>query len=125
MRHEKFYCFFFVFFLFFIFFSFILYFQVKGHQRVLSDSKEFHEVTKRDAQKQLEMELDILLDTVKEDDRKKALQKEMGRFSTLFGRFLQEDGPSVEWENIQKLPTDAVKDYSSLQSPSEDTVSIY
>lgn len=56
-----------------------------------SDSKEFHEVTKRDAQRHLENDLDRLLRTSTADQSKNAdLQKEMGRFSSLFKRFLQE-----------------------------------
>lgn len=45
----------------------------------------------------------------------------MKSFASLFGRFLQEDGPSVEWNRIEKLPEDAVKAYSSLQTPSNST----
>lgn len=44
----------------------------------------------------------------------------MQRFASLFGRFLQEEGPSVEWDRIQKLPAEAVKDYATL-SAAKDT----
>lgn len=43
----------------------------------------------------------------------------MGRFASLFNRFLQEDGPSVDWNRIEKLPQDAVKDYSSMKTPTD------
>lgn len=39
----------------------------------------------------------------------------MERFAALFGRFLQEEGPSVEWEQIQKLQEGAVIDYNTLK----------
>lgn len=95
--------------------------QVRGHQRVPSDSKEFHEVTKRDAQTQLEVELDKLLKT-SNDELKPFLGGEMTRFSTLFSKFLSEVGPSVDWEKIQKLPEDAVRHYATLSAPKEDQV---
>ncbi len=95
--------------------------QVRGHQRVPSDSKEFHEVTKRDAQIQLEVELGKLLNT-SNDELKPFLGGEMARFSSLFRRFLSEEGPSVDWERIQKLPEDAVRHYDTLSSPKEDQV---
>lgn len=47
----------------------------------------------------------------------------MARFSSLFRRFLSEEGPSVDWEKIQKLPEDAVRDYATLSLPKEDQVS--
>lgn len=44
----------------------------------------------------------------------------MERFAALFGRFLQEEGPSVEWDKIQKLPQDAVKEYATLSAPKDE-----
>lgn len=85
-----------------------------------SDAKEFHEVTKRDALRQLERELESLTQTAP-DDKKESFKDEMKSFASLFGRFLQEDGPSVEWKRMEKLPEGAVKDYSSLQAPSDTT----
>lgn len=98
--------------------------QVRGHQRNSSDNKEFHEVTKRDAQIHFEQELKSLLKTVPNDDLEKFYNNEMERFASLFGRFLQEEGPSVEWDHIQKLPAEAVKNYASLSAPKDsNTVS--
>lgn len=90
--------------------------QSRTHSRVPSDAKEFHEVTKRDALRQLERELENLTQTAPEE-RKEGFQDEMKSFASLFGRFLQEDGPSVDWNRIEKLPDGAVKDYSSLNIP--------
>ncbi|CAD7081969.1 unnamed protein product [Hermetia illucens] len=94
--------------------------KVRGHQRVPSDTKEFHEVTKRDALRQLEKELDNLLQTAPEE-KKAFLQNEMKRFTQLFERFLQEDGP-IEWDKIEKLPLEAVEDYSKLSAPKNDQI---
>ncbi|EDW05078.1 GH22478 [Drosophila grimshawi] len=94
---------------------------VRGHQRAPSDSKEFHEVTKRDALRLLENEVDRLLQTT-ESARRPALQAEMGRFADLFGRFLQEEGPSLDWNKIQKLPENAVMDYTNLKSPKNEQI---
>lgn len=98
---------------------------MRGHQRNASDTKEFHEVTKRDAFMHFEHELKALLNTIGCDELRQFKTKEMERFAALFGRFLQEEGPSVEWDKIQKLPTDAVKDYTTLTKPKDnDAVSI-
>lgn len=99
---------------------------MRGHQRNASDTKEFHEVTKRDALMHFELELKTLLNTISNDELRHFKSKEMERFATLFGRFLQEEGPSVEWDKIQKLPTDAVKDYATLSAPKDnEAVSVF
>lgn len=105
----------------------IIFFEkVRGHQRNASDTKEFHEVTKRDALMHFEHELKALLDTVKSEELKIFYNNEMRRFAALFGRFLQEEGPSVEWDKIEKLQADAVKDYATLKPPKdESTVSLF
>jgi len=67
----------------------LIFLQVRGHSRAPSDSKEFHEVTKRDALRLLEHDVDRLLETT-EKARQPALKAEMERFADLFGRFIQE-----------------------------------
>jgi len=96
-------------------------YQVRGHQRAPSGSREFKELTKRDAQIQLQHELDKLLGTVP-DARQPCVKKDLDGFAQLFHRFLQEEGPSVDWEHIEKLPENAVRDYSTLQQPSTDQI---
>lgn len=72
-----------------------------------------------------ELELKALLNTVQDDELRSFYDNEMVRFASLFGRFLQEEGPSVEWDKIEKLPADAVKDYATLKQPKdESTVSV-
>lgn len=63
--------------------------------------------------------MDNLLESISEPDRKNELRNENARFLQLFNRFLQETGPSVEWDRIEKLPPDAVRDYASLPQPEE------
>lgn len=86
-----------------------LYFQPKGHTRVPSstDLKVFKEVTQRDSLVQLEKEIVSLLKTTPED-KKDLVKSQFSAFSHLFQRFLEESGPSVDWDRIEKLPADAV-----------------
>ncbi|KAF4516819.1 hypothetical protein B566_EDAN006213 [Ephemera danica] len=91
------------------------------HQRAPSGSREFKELTKRDAQIQLNHELEKLLATAPED-QKDRISKEFEGFSRLYARFLAEEGPSVDWDRIEKLPSDAVKDYNTLTPPEESMV---
>ncbi|XP_018575661.1 UTP--glucose-1-phosphate uridylyltransferase isoform X2 [Anoplophora glabripennis] len=95
--------------------------RVKGHSRNPSDSKEFIQATKRDAMMHLQRELDQLSDK-SEPHRSEQARKEFDDFSKLFKRFLDETGPSVSWDKIEKLPPGAIKDYNSLESPTADTV---
>lgn len=62
------------------------------------------------------------MSTVDDEDRKHFLRNETSRFAQLFNRFLQEDGPSVTWDKIEKLPAEAVHDYTKLTQPPEADV---
>ncbi|EFA06874.2 UTP--glucose-1-phosphate uridylyltransferase isoform X2 [Tribolium castaneum] len=95
--------------------------RVRGHSRASSGSREFLEATKRDALNLLEKELDKLLSTAPDNEKEK-IRKEFDGFAALFGRFLEETGPSVDWDKIEKLPNDAVRDYSTLETPTADTI---
>lgn len=72
-----------------------------------------------------ELELKTLLNTVNNEELRSFYSKEMERFAALFGRFLQEEGPSVEWDKIQKLPQDAVQDYATLSAPKDEDIVSY
>jgi len=98
---------------FIYFYIFNFYLQPKGHSRVPSstDLKEFKEVTQRDSLVQLEKEMASLLATTP-DDKKDLAKSQFTAFSRLFQRFLEESGPSVDWEKIEKLPADAVSVYN-------------
>lgn len=82
--------------------------QARGHQRSPSDTQAFRERTKRDALIELQHELKKLEDTAT-GEVKEEIQRQFAGFTHLFKRFLQEEGPSLEWDRIQKLPDDAVK----------------
>nr|XP_053632273.1 UTP--glucose-1-phosphate uridylyltransferase-like isoform X2 [Cherax quadricarinatus] len=93
--------------------------EVFGHQR--SPSMEFKELTKKDAQIQLAQELQKLLVTCP-NSYKDVIQKDFEGYEKLFGRFINETGPSVEWEKIQKLPEGAVWNFSELRAPDTELV---
>ena len=52
-------------------------------------------------------ELDKLIDNAEKAD-KDYFTNEFASFSTLFNRFLEKRGPSVEWEKIRPPPEDMV-----------------
>jgi len=55
----------------------------------------------------MQRELEKLEATARED-KKTLIGRQFAGFQHLFERFLQEEGPSLEWDHIQKLPQDAV-----------------
>ena len=61
---------------------------------------EFQQLMRQDAQAALRSELDRLIDNADKEDRD-YLANEFNSFANLFERFLQERGPSIEWENIK------------------------
>lgn len=85
--------------------------QVRAHS-------EFHEATKRDALILLQKEVEKLVETAT-TCQKAQVHKELKGFESLFERFLDETGPSVDWEKIQKLADNAICDYNTLEQPSD------
>jgi len=85
--------------------------QSPGIQR--TPSMDFKELTKKDAQTSLSMELDKLVRTLPEG-RKHIVEQDFDGFKRLFGKFINETGPSVIWDKIEKLPHGAIQPYSSL-----------
>ena len=75
---------------------------------------EFKELTKKDAQLSLAMELDKLLRTIPEG-QKQVVEQDFDGFKKLFGKFVTETGPSVHWDRIEKLPQDAVRAFYTLR----------
>lgn len=90
-----------------------------GHAR--SPSMEFKELTKKDAQVQLALELQKLIQTCP-TPLKDTAQKDFEGFEKLFGRFINESGPSVEWDHIQKLPEGSVRKYAELSGPAPSVI---
>jgi UTP--glucose-1-phosphate uridylyltransferase len=93
----------------------------RGHQRSLSDTQAFKERTKRDALIDLETELGNIASTVAEHE-KEAVMRQHDGFKRLFERFLEEGGPSLNWDQIQKLPEGAIKDYEHLPDPAPEDI---
>merc|ERR1712130_979226 len=85
-----------------------------GHSR--SPSMEFKELTKKDAQISLAMELDKLLKTLPEGSRQ-VVEQDFDGFKNLFGKFINSTGPSVNWDKIEKLPQESIEPYSHLPCP--------
>ena len=77
-----------------------------------SPSMEFKDLTKKDAQIGLSMELDKLMMTSPAGQRDE-VETNFDGFKKLFGKFINSSGPSVQWEKIEKLPQDAVRIYKS------------
>ena len=74
---------------------------------------EFKELTKKDARLSLAIELDKMLKTIPEG-QKKVVEQDFDGFKKLFGKFINETGPSVHWDRIEKLPQDAVSLFLSF-----------
>jgi len=74
---------------------------------------EFKELTKKDAQISLATELDKLTKTCNAGE-KELVQREFDGFQRLFSKFINVTGPSVLWDKIERLPKDAIKEYTEL-----------
>ncbi|XP_059162317.1 UTP--glucose-1-phosphate uridylyltransferase-like isoform X2 [Physella acuta] len=92
----------------------------KGHRRTPSDI-EFRDAMRKDAQFAMNKELNKLLTTAPPGLQEKT-RKEFDGFEILFGRFLRESGPSVEWDKLKLLPPEAIRKYSSLDTPDKNSV---
>lgn len=95
--------------------------KVRGHARIGSGSHEFLEATKREALIHLDSELTKLKNAAPAN-RQEEIKEQFEGFKELYARFLEESGPSVEWDRIEKLPNNAVRDYKSLSTPTKDCI---
>ncbi|KAK0096308.1 hypothetical protein PV326_005858 [Microctonus aethiopoides] len=95
--------------------------ESRCHARQPSDTQAFRERTKRDAEIEMQSELNRLEATAPPNLRER-INREFNGFTKLFQRFLQDQGPSVVWEQIEKLPQDSIRDYDSLQEPSNEEI---
>jgi len=86
-----------------------------------SEAAEFTQLTKRDALVRMSHDLQTLAAKAPETDRP-LIEKEFDGFVKIFSRFLQGSGTSIEWSKIEKLPNDAVRDYTTLQAPDNSEV---
>jgi len=90
------------------------------HQRKISSSTEFKELTKKDAIFQLSLELEKLGLTGNPSE-KEAFDSEISGFKDLYQKFIVGSGP-VQWDKIEPLPKDAIREYSSLQEPPAENI---
>ncbi|CAD5122491.1 DgyrCDS10914 [Dimorphilus gyrociliatus] len=95
--------------------------QVKNHRRMSSDTGDFREATRRDAQIAMHKELDHLALTCP-DHMRKQVRADLDGYERIFKRFLSETGPSVQWEKINLLPKEAIKPYSEIETPSKSQI---
>lgn len=86
---------------------------VRGHSRTPSEV-EFKELMHKDALAGMHRELEKLVETAAPKNKKKC-QMEMNQFKELFSRYLQETGPSVNWDKIKPIPDDVIKFYADIQ----------
>lgn len=91
------------------------------HQRKISSSTEFKELTKKDAIFQLSLELEKLSLTSSNPTEKESFDIEVSGFKDLYQKFIVGSGP-VQWEKIEPLPGDAVLDYTSLKDPIPEAI---
>jgi len=89
----------------------------KRHTRKISSTTQFKELTKKDAQYQLEAEFEKLLRTCPPEDRS-FYSYDLKGFEKLYMKFMQGSN-TVEWNNIEPLPDNAIINYSKL-SKTED-----
>jgi len=80
---------------------------------------DFREMTRRDAESCLALELDKLIRTAAEG-RRQVVETEFDGFKRLFSKFINEKGPSVVWEQIERLPKDAIHPYAELSTPDSE-----
>lgn len=92
--------------------------------RQMSQSMEFKELTKKDAQISLSQELEKLKKTANLPEmQKNTIDKELDGFQRLFAKFLAADVEApIEWNKIEKLPQDSIVNYDSLEAPSKADV---
>ncbi|TRY78412.1 hypothetical protein TCAL_07840 [Tigriopus californicus] len=97
--------------------------KMYGHNR--SPSREFKELTKRDAQILLNKELEKLQRTAQLPKAQADLvDKEFDGFRDLFGKFLTAEHQSVKWDKIEKLPADAVGDFLNRFASCPDIIEL-
>ncbi|KAH6926599.1 hypothetical protein HPB50_019907 [Hyalomma asiaticum] len=90
-----------------------------GHSRKHSDSTEFKEMSKADAQAHLAQELEKLCRTASAAERE-TVEAEFRGFQRLFHKFVKDTGPAIVWDKIQPVPENAVIKYETLPAPTDE-----
>lgn len=87
----------------------------KGHQRKVSSSQVFKDMTKRDSMGAMAHELDKLLKTAPQDqEERNRIQEEMRGFQRLYQKFLSGTGPGIQWDMIESPSPDKILNYNQL-----------
>ena len=90
--------------LFFVFFQ-----KRRGtNDRASSETREFKDLTKRDAMGHMKADIERLVQTA-ESSKRDQVRENLNGFLNLYEKFLKQDGTTVNWEKIEKLPKDAVR----------------
>lgn len=88
-----------------------------------SSDTQFRELTRHDAELSLHSELEKLIATDSNKEKQESLRVQFAGFERLFVRFLQETGPSIEWEKISPPPGECIKPYGELEEQlSKETI---
>lgn len=91
------------------------------HQRKISSTTEFKELTKKDSIYQLSIELDKLSLTSNNPNDKINYESDIRGFKELYQQFVIGSDP-IQWEKIEPLPQNSVLNYSSLDAPDEGQI---
>lgn len=92
----------------------------KRHTRKISSTTEFKELTKKDAQYQLEAEFERLFRTCTPDERP-LYSHDLKGFQKLYMKFMQ-GSSTVDWNSIEPLNDKAVINYKELEKPEDKKV---
>ena len=69
----------------------------------------FQEVMRQQLESSMHRELENVLDTISSATERELSRKDFEGFKTLFHRFLQARGPSVEWDKINRPAADLIQ----------------
>lgn len=98
-----------------------LWASYKTEQQKADPVVEFKTIARRDAFERMDQELKLLFETVPDDRKEEALLNISG-FKELFGRFLEETGPSVQWEKIKPPPEGSIVKYDQIPEVSASDI---
>src|SRR6218665_1141996 len=95
--------------------------MIPRHQRKISSTTEFKELTKKDSIYQLSSELDKLALTARGPQEKIDFEIEANGYKDLFSKFINGNGP-IQWDKIEPLPQNSIVDYNSLNQPNKEQI---
>uniref|UniRef100_A0A8C5M589 UTP--glucose-1-phosphate uridylyltransferase n=1 Tax=Leptobrachium leishanense TaxID=445787 RepID=A0A8C5M589_9ANUR len=75
----------------------------------------FQEAIRQELEEAMKVDLEKILSTAPESEMEH-IKKDLAGFQSLFHRFLQEKGPSVDWGKIQRPPEDSIQPYEKIKA---------